>query len=210
MESNVGLGFPSGLWNHAMSTIQRPDEEGELKEEPVADEWTLRVLRLPVLLPALLVDFDVVFDANQYVWSSPLPFAWILSVLLAIRCPKSCFSVSNAAVSELIWIRPFIPLLSIRAAVLTVSPNNWNRARSPRSTPAVTGPLCSPTRICKLQVSSPNLACNVRVNATIFWRESRANLAMFNACVSHGSGNPQTVVVKKRVKNRRRYVVYLG
>ena len=30
------------------------------------------------------------------------------------------------------------------AAVFTVSPNNWNRARSPLKTPAVTGPECIP------------------------------------------------------------------
>ena len=28
--------------------------------------------------------------------------------------------------------------------VLTASPNNWKRARSPFNTPAVTGPLCKP------------------------------------------------------------------
>ena len=42
-----------------------------------------------------------------------------------------------------------ISYLSIRAAVFTVSPNNWKRAFSPIRTPPVTGPLCNPIRIHK-------------------------------------------------------------
>ena len=48
-----------------------------------------------------------------------------------------------------IWICVRNSYLSIRAAVLTVSPNNWKRAFSPISTPPVTGPLCNPILIVK-------------------------------------------------------------
>ena len=39
------------------------------------------------------------------------------------------------------------PAFPTRAWILPVSPNNWKRCRSPRSTPAVTGPECKPNRI---------------------------------------------------------------
>ncbi len=54
-------------------------------------------------------------------------------------------------------MRPFIPVLSILAAVFTVSPNSWNRARSPFKTPAVTAPECKPKRIDKPAVSGPSV-----------------------------------------------------
>jgi hypothetical protein len=57
----------------------------------------------------------------------------------------------------------------------TVSPNSWKRARSPRKTPAVTGPQCNPTRNCKSSVSGPSSLVNCFTNELNFCKQSRAN-----------------------------------
>ena len=50
------------------------------------------------------------------------------------------FLTNKSAVSFEMWMRPGTPLLSMRDAVLTVSPKSWKRPLSPRKTPAVTEP----------------------------------------------------------------------
>ena len=44
-----------------------------------------------------------------------------------------------------------------------MSPNSWNRERSPLNTPAVIGPECNPTRNRKSPVSGPSVTSNSRV-----------------------------------------------
>ena len=83
---------------------------------------------------------------NQYVWSSPFP----LAVTLSSRGTTQWFlprAANKFAVSCETWILFLNPVDSILAVVFTVSPNSWNLALSPRSTPAVTGPEWSPIRI---------------------------------------------------------------
>jgi hypothetical protein len=62
-----------------------------------------------------------------------------------------------------------------------VSPNSWNLDRSPRKTPAVTGPECSPIRMVRSPVSGPSVASSVLVNVHIFRMQSLANRAIVMA-----------------------------
>jgi hypothetical protein len=68
------------------------------------------------------------------------------------------------------------PVLSIRAAVFMVSPNNWKRTFSARKTPAVTGPLCNPNRMARSVVPGPSSTLSFCVNSFIFCKHSYANL----------------------------------
>ena len=91
---------------------------------------------------------------SQYVCSSPLPFALTTSCRASTQC---CFpaAISKLAVASESWILPGRPVVSMREAVLTVSPKSWKRARSPLRTPAVTGPECRPQRKSRSAVSGP-------------------------------------------------------
>ena len=133
--------------------------------------------------------------SNQYVVSLPLPFASTWSS----RCSNHSAlppTVMRSAVACEHWILSRWPVDSIRLAVLTVSPNNWNLLFSPRSTPAVTGPLCRPTRNAKFPVSGPRIRsrpCTTLLKVVI---HSIENLAITIAWSGLGSGNPQTATVK--------------
>ena len=63
---------------------------------------------------------------------------------------RGSFSRCYSYAGTFIWA-----CLSILAEVLTVSPNSWKRARSPRRTPAVTGPEWRPNRMARSPVSGP-------------------------------------------------------
>jgi hypothetical protein len=60
--------------------------------------------------------------SNQYVSISPFPFATTVSLRFF---SQAClpWEISRSAVSREIWILPFAPVDSMRAATLTVSPN---------------------------------------------------------------------------------------
>mmetsp|Transcript_8524 Transcript_8524/g.24548 ORF Transcript_8524/g.24548 Transcript_8524/m.24548 type:complete len:222 (-) Transcript_8524:873-1538(-) len=77
---------------------------------------------------------------TQYVWICPFPLMLTSSSRGRIQASLPA-STSRSAVVWEIWMFSFLPVLSMRLAVLTVSPNNWNWLFSPRKTPAVTGPL---------------------------------------------------------------------
>jgi len=104
---------------------------------------------------------------------------------------------------------------------LLTSPNSWNLARSPLSTPvgekkrvpssvshasisksiqanhsvgspAVTGPLCMPVRIPRSVVSGPSFLANCDVNSRIRTIQSQAKRDMRTAWFGCGSGKPVT------------------
>ena len=76
----------------------------------------------------------LLFLSSQHVWSWPLPFALTSSSLAVTHFSLPAAIIKSAVFCET-WIMFGWPVLSIRAAVLTVSPNSWKRAFSPLNTP---------------------------------------------------------------------------
>ena len=121
------------------------------------------------------------------------------------------YLMSSCAVEHDTWILDLTPLLSMRAAVFTVSlmndnriglvlffpnrarqtnnaqpaksthPNSWNLDLSPGMIPAVTAPLCNPTRKARFRVSGPRKAARETVKTLHLCMQSLANLAMRRA-----------------------------
>jgi hypothetical protein len=117
------------------------------------------------------------FGEAQYVCNVPFPFkvtsssrGWTQFSLPALT--------NNPAVSFETCIRLGIPELSIRLAVFTVSPNSWNRAFSPRRTPAVIGPLCKPHRPLRSPVDGPRVTTSCWVSLDIRLRQRCAKRVM--------------------------------
>ena len=88
-----------------------------------------------------------------------------------------------------------------RSKYSPVSPKSWNLALSPRRTPAVTGPECSPKRMLSSPVSGPKVTSSSFVTLVIFREQSCAKRAMIKACFSCGSGSPATATSASRTRN---------
>ncbi len=69
--------------------------------------------------------------------------------------------MSICAVFSLQWMRPATPLLSMRLAVFTVSPNRQYLGIRLPTTPAITEPECMPMR---MRIGEPSANETVRVN----------------------------------------------
>mmetsp|Transcript_20743 Transcript_20743/g.59118 ORF Transcript_20743/g.59118 Transcript_20743/m.59118 type:complete len:238 (+) Transcript_20743:1112-1825(+) len=123
---------------------------------------------------------ELLRGTTQKVWTLPLPLACTVSSRGRIQYSFPASVISSAVACE-IWILRASPVLSIRDAMLTVSPKSWNLDFSPSSTPAMHGPLCNPIRKQSSPVSGPNVRSNVLVNSIIFVMHSRANFTMRTA-----------------------------